>query len=162
MVEQYRGFHEVVAMLFCIESHPGGNNYYRGDCMGWDGWSFARVVLVFCAAAFLLTFIQVTLNHYRQNFRDLSQWIPVLALPILALGSLIVAAWNGTGARSVLTVLCWIGVGVGLIGFYKHLRGVGERVDGYRLHNFLVGPPIILPLFISAVSALALLALYWS
>ena len=112
-------------------------------------------------AAFLLTFIQVTLNHYRQNFRDLSQWIPVLALPILALGSLIVAAWNGTGARSVLTVLCWIGVGVGLMGSINTC-GVWERVDGYRLHNFLVGPPIILPLFISAVSALALLALYWS
>jgi hypothetical protein len=74
-----------------------GNNYNRGDFMGWDGWPFTRVTLVFGAAAFLLTFIQVTLNHYRQNFRDFSQWIPVIALPILALAALVVAAWNGEG-----------------------------------------------------------------
>lgn len=58
--------------------------------------------------------------------------------------------------------LCWFGMVAGLIGFYKHFRGVGQRVDGYRLHNFLVGPPVILPLFVSAFSALALLALHWS
>lgn len=130
--------------------------------MGWDGWPFTRVVLVFSALAFVLIFIQVTLNHYRQNFRALSQWVPVIALPVLALNAFIVAAWNGQGARWMLAVLCCAGIFAGLMGFYKHFRGVGQRVDGYRFHNFLVGPPIILPLFISAVSALALLALYWS
>ncbi len=116
-----------------------GNNYNRGDFMGWDGWPFTRVTLVFGAAAFLLTFIQVTLNHYRQNFRDFSQWIPVIALPILALAALVVAVWNGEGARWVLIALAYFGIVAGLIGFYKHFRGVGPRVDGYRMHNFLVG-----------------------
>jgi len=107
-------------------------------------------------------FVQVTLNHYRQNFRAVSQWVPVVALPILAFAALLVTAGNGEGARWALGALCWFGMVAGLIGFYKHFRGVGQRVDGYRLHNFLVGPPVILPLFVSAFSALALLALHWS
>lgn len=130
--------------------------------MAWDGWPFTRVVLLFSALAFLLVFIQVTMNHYRQNFRHWSQWMPVIALPILSLVAFVVTASNGEGSRTLLMVLCYIGVVEGLFGFYKHLHGVGERVDGYRLHNFLVGPPIILPLLVTSLSGLALLALYWS
>jgi hypothetical protein len=40
--------------------------------------------------------------------------------------------------------------------------GVGQRVGGFsQSQNFLVGPPIVLPLMMSAISALGLLALYW-
>ena len=130
--------------------------------MAWDGWPFTRVVMLFSACAFLLVFIQVTLLHYRQNFRHWTQWIPVLALPVLALMAFIVTAWNGEGARTILSILSYVGVLGGLLGFYMHLHGVGERVDGYRFHNFLVGPPIILPLLVTSFSGLALLALYWS
>ena len=42
-----------------------------------------------------------------------------------------------------------------------HIRGVGERVDGYKLRNFLIGPPLTLPALITAVSLLGLIALYW-
>lgn len=130
--------------------------------MAWDGWPFTRVVLLFCAAAALLVLIQVTMNHYRQNFRHWSQWVPIIELPLLALVAILVVISNGEGVRSFLMVLGYVGILGGLIGFYMHFRGVGQRVDGYRLHNFLVGPPIILPLLISAISGLALSALYWS
>lgn len=59
--------------------------------MAWDGWPFTRVVLLFCAAAALLVLIQVTMNHYRQNFRHWSQWVPIIELPLSASG--------GTAAR---------------------------------------------------------------
>lgn len=130
--------------------------------MGWQKWPFARVVILFSSLGFLLIFFQVTLMHYRQNFRDLSQWVPVIALPILAFNALLLTFWNVSWLHTLFLILNWVGLLAGFGGFYKHFRGVGQRVDGYRLHNFLVGPPVILPLLISANSALALLALYWS
>jgi hypothetical protein len=130
--------------------------------VGWNGWPFERVAILLASLGFLLIFLQVTLFHYRQNFRHWTQWVPVIALPILALNGLLLTAFNADGVRRVFTILCFADVVGGLYGFYLHLRGVGQRVDGYRLQNFLVGPPVVLPLTISALSLLALLAVYWS
>lgn len=130
--------------------------------MGWNGWPFTRVVILFTSLAFFLVFIQVTLMHYRQNFRHWSQWVPVIELPLLGLNALILTFYNIDLVRWSLMILTIIGIIGGMIGFYMHFSGVGKRVDGYRLNNFLIGPPIILPLLITAMSALALLALYWS
>lgn len=130
--------------------------------MGWNGWPFERVAILLASLGFLLIFLQVTLFHYRQNFRHWTQWVPVIALPILALNGLLLTAFNADGVRRVFAILCFADVVGGLYGFYLHLRGVGQRVDGYRLQNFLVGPPVVLPLTISALSLLALLAVYWS
>lgn len=130
--------------------------------VGWNGWPFERVAVLFASCASLLIFIQVTLFHYRQNFRHWSQWVPVIALPILALTGFLFSASNVDWVRTAFIVLCLGDALGGLVGFYLHLKGVGQRVDGYRLQNFLVGPPIILPLMISALSVFALLAVYWS
>ncbi|MFC5448611.1 hypothetical protein [Paenibacillus aestuarii] len=48
-----------------------------------------------------------------------------------------------------------------MIGFYFHFRGVGIRVGGWALRNFLIGPPVTLPLMFSALSVLGLIAIYW-
>ena len=53
----------------------------------WNGWPLNRVVILFTALGFGLIFIQVTLMHYRQNFHHWSQWLPVIALPVLALNA---------------------------------------------------------------------------
>lgn len=133
-----------------------------GGSMGWNGWPFERVVIFFTCLGFLLIFVQVTLFHYRQNFRHWAQWVPVIALPIIAFNALLLTIWNAEWIRTIFIVLCVADTLGGLFGFYLHYRGVGQRVDGYRLENFLVGPPVILPLMISALSGLALLATYWS
>ncbi|NMB00035.1 MAG: hypothetical protein GX971_00725 [Firmicutes bacterium] len=130
--------------------------------MGWQGWPFERVVILFTCFGFLLIFVQVTLFHYRQNFRIWSQWVPVIVLPIIALNALLLSIWNMGWIRSTFIVLCIADILGGLYGFYRHFKGVGERVDGYRLQNFLVGPPVALPLTILAMSLLGLLATYWS
>ena len=139
----------------------GKPNPKRGDGMGWQGWPLARAVILFTSFGFLLIFVQVTLFHYRQNFRHWSQWVPVITLPILALNALMLSFWNLAWIRSFFIILCIADSLGGLSGFYYHLRGVGQRVDGYRLQNFLVGPPVILPLLITALSSLGLLAVYW-
>jgi hypothetical protein len=130
--------------------------------VGWTGWPFERVAILFASLGFLLIFVQVTLFHYRQNFRHWAQWVPVIALPILALTGLWVTASGTAGVRRVFALLCAADALGGLYGFFLHLRGVGQRVDGYRLQNFLVGPPVVLPLTITALSVLGLLAVYWS
>lgn len=130
--------------------------------MLWDNLPLARAIMVFVALGFLMIFIQVTLLHHRQNFRFWQQWIPVVALPLLALVSLALGWANLEWLRTLVAVALIVGLIAGVYGFSLHLVGVGKRVDGYRYHNFLVGPPIILPLMISAMSVLGLLALYWS
>jgi len=129
--------------------------------MGWTGWPLSRVLLLFTGIAFLMIFIQVTLFHYRQNFRHWAQWLPVLAVPVLGVTALAVGFFNVIWLRMVLMVLLFTGLAAGIFGFVLHVEGVGERVDGYRMQNFLVGPPITLPLMVAAISLLGLIALYW-
>jgi hypothetical protein len=55
-----------------------------------------------------------------------------------------------------------IGMAGGVYGAYLHTVGVGQRVGGFSQgQNFQVGPPIILPLLMTAVAALGLIALFW-
>ena len=128
----------------------------------WNGWPLNRVVILFTAVGFGLIFIQVTLMHFRQNFHHWSQWLPVIALPVLALNAFTLAFVNHPAIRSIFAFLTILGFIEGIYGFYKHFTGVGKRVDGYRFHNFLVGPPVILPLMVSALCTMGILSLGWS
>lgn len=129
--------------------------------MNWLGWPLQRVLILFVGVAFLLIFVQVTLFHYRQNFRHWSMWIPVLATPVFGVLSMYLAVYNVLWLRYVLTLLFIIGVAAGGFGSYMHVRGVGERVGGYELRNFMTGPPLALPVLVSAMSILGLIALFW-
>lgn len=129
--------------------------------MLWSGWPWDRVIILFTGLAFLLIGLQVTLFHYRQNFRARSMWLPVTATPVLGIVALIMAFYNLPVIRTVFVVLLGVGVLAGIGGFILHFEGVGERVDGYRMNNFLVGPPITLPLMVTAMSVLGIIALYW-
>lgn len=129
--------------------------------MNWNGWPLERIVILFASAAFLLVGIQVTLFHYRQNFHHKAMWVPVLELPVFFVVGLLYSFFAINSLGILFAVCMWIGIVSGMIGFYYHIRGVGVRVGGYAFRNFLVGPPAILPLLISAMSVLALIAYYW-
>ena len=129
--------------------------------MYWNGWPWDRVILLLTGLAFLLIGLQVTLFHYRQNFRNWAMWVPVLAAPAIGLVAFVVGFYNLAILRTILFVLFLAGAIAGLGGFILHFTGVGERVDGYRINNFAIGPPITLPLMITAMSILGLIALYW-
>ena len=131
------------------------------DTLGWDEWSLDRIVILAMGLLFLVIFVQVTLFHYRQNFRHWSMWIPVIATPIFGLGLILFVFYNAGWLLYLMTVLLSIGIIAGLFGTYMHIRGVGQRVGGYELRNFLIGPPLTLPALVSAVSILGLIALYW-
>lgn len=88
-------------------------------------------------------------------------WIPVLATPLFGICLILYTFYNPNWLLSVLTVFLPIGILAGLFGSFMHIRGVGKRVDGYKLRNFLIGPPLTLPALVTAVSLLGLIALYW-
>jgi hypothetical protein len=129
--------------------------------MLWDGWSLHRIVVLFVGIAYLMLGIQVTLFHYRQNFHHKSMWTPVVLSPLLFVVGVALSIFGTNWLANVFSVLLSLGVIVGLIGFYFHFRGVGVRVGGWELRNFLIGPPVILPLMFSALSALGIFAVFW-
>lgn len=129
--------------------------------LNWNGWPLDRVFVLAMGLLYLVIFVQVTLFHYRQNFRHWSMWIPVVATPIFGICMIVFAFWKTTWLLNVLTVLLSVGIAAGLFGSFTHFRGVGKRVGGYALRNFLIGPPLTLPTLITAVSILGLFALHW-
>ncbi len=129
--------------------------------MNWDGWPLERILILFDSLAFLLIGIQVTLFHYRQNFHQKSMWVPVISAPVFFIAGTILSFCYAAWLRNLFIGFMWFGVLVGLIGFYFHFRGVGIRIGGWTLRNFLIGPPVILPLMFSALGVLGLIAIYW-
>ncbi|MDA5109836.1 MULTISPECIES: hypothetical protein [Brevibacillus] len=128
----------------------------------WQGWPLERVLLLFVGLAFAILSVQVTLFHARQNFRRWAMWVPVVEGPLFAVTAIVLAFYNAGWLRVLFALFMWIGMAGGLYGAYLHTAGVGQRVGGYsQSQNFLVGPPIMLPLMMTAISALGLLALYW-
>jgi len=127
----------------------------------WQGWPLERMLLIVIGIAFALLAVQVTLFHSRQNFRHWAMWVPVIATPVFALLAVILAFFNAGWLRALFAFMMWAGMVAGLYGAYLHTAGVGQRVGGYsQSQNFLVGPPIFLPLLITALSGVGLLALY--
>ncbi|RXT08137.1 hypothetical protein [Ammoniphilus sp. CFH 90114] len=129
--------------------------------MYWNGWPLERVGILFVSLAFLMIGIQVTLFHYRQNFHHKAMWIPVLFAPLFFIVGSVFTFYNVGWVSTLFFWLMWLGLIDGLIGFYYHFRGVGIRVGGWALRNFLIGPPIILPLMFTALSGLGLIVMYW-
>lgn len=126
----------------------------------WMGWPVARILYLFLGIVFLAMFVQVTLYHSRQNFRSPAMWLPVIATPLLTVVALLLVVWNLPALRSVFAVLAAVTGMASLYGTYLHGVGVGQRVEGYTFNNFMVGPPIMLPLLLAALSVLALLTVY--
>lgn len=129
--------------------------------MGWHSWPLNRVLDAAIGILFLVVFLQVTLFHYRQNFRHWSMWIPVIATPLFGLSLLVYTFYAPAWLLGALTVLLSVGTVAGLYGTYLHIHGVGQRVGGYAMRNVLIGPPITLPALITALSVLGLFSLYW-
>jgi divalent metal cation (Fe/Co/Zn/Cd) transporter len=129
--------------------------------MNWGHWPVERVLFLFVGIAFLSVWVQVTLSHYRQNFHHKSMWVPVVSAPVLSMTSILLVFARTEWLLSLFLYLMWLGVLVGGVGFYYHFHGVGLRVGGYTMRNFLTGPPVTLPLMFSSLSVLGLIAYYW-
>lgn len=129
--------------------------------MWYHGWPVSRVILLFTSLALFMIFAQVTLFHYRQNFRHWAMWGPVIGAPLIGLLALVSSFYYAPWLLTATAFFFVIGVLTGATGFAMHVNGVGQRVDGYKMQNFLIGPPITLPLMVAAMSILGLISIYW-
>lgn len=129
--------------------------------LNWDGWSLDRILILFTGLVFLVIFVQVTLFHYRQNFHHWAMWIPVVATPVIGTSMVVFTFYKAGWLFTLVAVLLAAGALAGVLGSVLHVRGVGERVGGYELRNFLIGPPLTLPGMVTAMSIIGLIALYW-
>src|SRR5699024_5177966 len=105
--------------------------------LGWNGWPLGRIFDLIVGVGFLMLFIQVTLFHFRQNFRHWSMWIPVLATPVIGVLLIVYSFYAVYWLQNVLAVLLIVGGLAGMFGSFMHIRGVGNRVGGYERRNFL-------------------------
>ncbi|MZP30195.1 hypothetical protein GTO91_10790 [Heliobacterium undosum] len=126
----------------------------------WLGWPVDRLLILFTSIAFAMVAVQVTLFHYRQNFRHYAMWGPVIGLPVAALIGLALTIRDAPIWRWLFFFALVAELGSGLAGFYYHAKGIGQRVGGWGVNNVMVGPPPVLPIMVSALSLLGLLALY--
>ena len=129
--------------------------------MTWNGWTMERILLLLLGLMYLMIFVQVTLFHYRQNFRHWSMWIPVIATPVAGMLLVFFAFFYAEWLRTSLFLLLALSLLAGGFGSYLHWRGIGERVGGYTGRNFLVGPPVMLPGMITGTSLLGLIVLLY-
>ncbi|ACV62757.1 conserved hypothetical protein [Desulfofarcimen acetoxidans DSM 771] len=128
----------------------------------WNGWPITRVILLFTGLALLMISLQVTIFHYRQNFRHWAMYGPVVGGPVIGILSIALSLYNLPQLRNLLAILFFLGILLGVVGSALHFSGIGQRVGGYgESQNFLVGPPLTLPIMVAAMSILGLIALYW-
>jgi len=128
--------------------------------VNWNAWPLERWSILFVSVAFLMLGVQVFLFHYRQNFHNKAMWTPVIEAPIIFISGIVLVMYRTDAAATVWVWLMYIAVISGFVGFYYHTRGLGKRVGGYELRNFLIGPPTMLPLMLSALGAFGLIAIY--
>lgn len=127
-----------------------------------DNWPVRQVILFFTGLVLLVVTLQVSIFHYRQNFRHWSMYGPVIGGPIIGVFAIAAAIFNSPLLFRILAVLLFAGVILGAAGSVMHINGIGQRVGGYgESQNYLVGPPLTLPAMVSAMSILGLIAMYW-
>ncbi len=113
----------------------------------------ATMVGTFCSGA------EALYSHYKNNFRYLSQWTPIIIAPLL-IGAAAGAIKSPKIARTWLPAISALAIADGALGFYYHARGVARRPGGMTkpLYNIMYGPPIFAPLLFAACGTVGLLA----
>ncbi len=113
----------------------------------------ATIVGTFCSGA------EALYSHYKNNFRYLAQWTPIIITPLL-MGAAAGAIVNPKIARTWLPAMSVLAIADGGVGFFYHARGVVRRPGGLKkpLYNIMYGPPIFAPLLFAACGTVGLLA----
>lgn len=111
------------------------------------------IVATFCSGS------EALYSHYKNNFRYLAQWTPIIIAPLL-IGAAAGALVSPKVARTWLPAMSVLAIADGGVGFFYHARGVLRRPGGMKkpFYNLIYGPPIFAPLLFSACGIMGLLA----
>jgi hypothetical protein len=120
---------------------------------------FQRHLAVTTAAAAFFSGIEALYSHYKNNFKYLAQWSPIVIAAALA-GTALAAAGSPRVAKKLLPAVSMLAIADGTVGFYYHARGVARRPGGLKhpVYNVMFGPPIFAPLLFAACGFLGILA----
>ncbi len=120
---------------------------------------FQRQVAIVTGISALLSGFEAFYSHYKNNFRYLAQWSPIIIAPMLA-GTAFASTNSRRIATTALPALSIVAAADSAVGFFYHARGVLRRPGGSKrlLYNVLYGPPIFAPLLFGAAGMLGLLA----
>lgn len=120
---------------------------------------FQRHLAVTTAAAAFFSGIEALYSHYKNNFKYLAQWSPIVIGAALT-GTALAAAGSPRVAKKLLPAVSALAIADGAVGFYYHARGVARRPGGLKhpVYNVIFGPPIFAPLLFAACGFLGLLA----
>lgn len=120
---------------------------------------FQRHLAVTTAAAAFFSGIEALYSHYKNNFKYLAQWSPIIIAAVLT-GTGLAAAGSPRVAKKLLPAVSVLAIADGAAGFYYHARGVARRPGGLKhpVYNVIFGPPIFAPLLFAACGFLGILA----
>ncbi len=119
---------------------------------------FQRQMAIITAASALFSGFEAWYSHYKNNFRYMAQWTPILIAPLLAATSL-ASMRNRKVATRLLPAVSAVAAADAAVGFFYHARGVVRRPGGaqHLLYNIIYGPPIFAPLLFGAAGMFGLL-----
>jgi hypothetical protein len=120
---------------------------------------FQRQMAIATGVSALLSGFEAWYSHYKNNFRYIAQWTPVILAPALA-ASAFAAVKSRKVATTVLPALAIAACADAAVGFFYHARGVLRRPGGRKhiTYNIMYGPPIFAPLLFGAAGMLGILA----
>ncbi len=120
---------------------------------------FQRQVAIVTGVSALLSGFEAFYSHYKNNFRYMAQWTPIIVAPLLA-GTAFASTKSRRVAATALPAMSIVAAADSAVGFFYHARGVLRRPGGSKrlLYNILYGPPIFAPLLFGAAGMLGLLA----
>jgi hypothetical protein len=111
--------------------------------------------------SYLLIGIEAGYNHWTGNFFNRLMYTPLLVNPVAALVHL-AALWRSRLAQALELPLSVVSTLVGLVGFSFHIGNLLGRPGGLRWQNLFYGPPILVPLQISAQGLMGMLIALFS
>ncbi len=119
---------------------------------------FQKQMAVVTAASALFSGFEAWYSHYKNNFRYMAQWTPILIAPLLAATS-IAAMKSRKVATRALPIVSALAAADAAVGFFYHARGIVRRPGGtqHLIYNILYGPPIFAPLLFGAAGVFGLL-----
>jgi hypothetical protein len=150
-------------------AHPAHRRHYAAVLSfqpDWNDWEqdlregrFQKHMAMATAIAAAGSGLEAFYSHYKNNFRYMAQWTPVVIAPLLVAAA-VSAVKSKSVARTWLPATSSAAMLDGVVGFAYHARGVLRRPGGSKMiaYNILHGPPIFAPLLLAATGFIGLLA----
>src|SRR5215207_2190531 len=136
-----------------VSNSPLGSKQADGTLIRWARW--------INSLSYLIIGIEAGYNHWTGNFFNRFMYTPLLVNPVVALVHF-AALWRSRLARALELPLSALSMFVGLVGFSFHVGNLLSRPARLSWQNLFYGPPIMVPLQITAQGLMGVLIALFS